>query len=209
MAWKGRTDLEKEMRKANDRLRRLEASGNTGSQAYKEALRQMRLASGDPNQRVPRFRRSDYSTEADLRKAMKQFMGSKTSTVAGINKQWQKTAKTISERHEGVAPSSDVAKAIGNVWEGIRQGTFKYNQGTDTAIQETITEQIAKGRDPDGIAEVINELMKDKIPLDEWEKKFDVYWDELIEPPEPEEEEPETFTDVPLEDADLPPEWLE
>lgn len=197
MAWTGRTDLEKEMRKANDRLRSLEAHGYTEVPAYREALRLTRIASGDPNARIPRFRRSDYiGKEKELRRALKKFnapvteigpdgkkKGYYTSTVTGVNKMIQKQMKAyqqsaaLHESTETLQITKDEAKMIGNIWQGIRKSSPKYDQSRDTEIQYLIEKGIQEGRNQDQISDLLAHLRESGIQLNDWEKAFDVVWD--------------------------------
>lgn len=196
MAWAKRTDLEKEMRKANDRLRSLEAHKATSVPAYKEAVRLMRNATGDPTERVPRFRRSDYKSDAELRKALKRFLGTKTSTISGVNKMvkkqqasYSKTATEVNRQRweaagrPGPEPgpvhiTREEAMNIGNAWEGIRKSSYKYNAATDRVTQELITRGISKGVDDDALTEMLIELRNEGTPIDEWEEVFDQMLDE-------------------------------
>lgn len=178
-AWKGRSDLEKEMRKANDRLRALEAHGETSVPAYKEAIRLMRNATGDPNERVPRFRRSDYKSEAELRKAIKKFTGAKTSTVRGVNTMVRKQQQAYS-RSAGRPITRSEAKAIGNIWEGIRKSSAKYDSAKDTETQRLIERGLERGMDEDGIADILEDIRADGTPIDEWEEVFDAVLDDIL-----------------------------
>lgn len=196
MAWAGRTDLEKEMRKANDRLRSLEAHKATSVPAYKEAIRLMRNATGNPTERVPRFRRADYKSDAELRKALKRFLGTKTSTISGVNKMvkkqqasYSKTATEVNRQRweaagrPGPEPAPvritrEEAMNVGNVWEGIRKSSYKYNAATDRVTQELITRGVSKGVDEDALTEMLIELRNEGTPIDEWEEVFDQMLDE-------------------------------
>lgn len=197
MAWKGRSDLEKEMRKANDRLRALEAHGYTEVPAYREALRLTRIASGDPNARIPRFRRSDYKgNEKELRRALKKFnapvieigpdgkkKGYTTSTVSGVKKMIQKQIKAYQQTADsregtsGTKITEDEAKKIGNIWEGIRKSAPKYDASRDTEIQYLIEKGLQNDRDQHQLTSLLEHLRESNIPSDDWEKAFDVVWD--------------------------------
>lgn len=180
MTWKGRSDLEKEMRKANDRIRALEAHRDTSVPAYKEAMRLIRNATGNPTDRAPRFRRSDFNSEKELRKALKKFTGAKTSTVTGVNKM-VKAQQAAYTKSAGRQISAAEAKAIGNIWEGIRKSHAKYEASTDETSQKLIEKGLEKGYDEDAIIEVLNELRDEGVPIDEWEDLFDQNfedWDE-------------------------------
>lgn len=196
MAWKGRSDLEKEMRKANDRLRSLESHGYTNVPAYKEALRQTRLASGDPSARVPRFRKSDFKNEADLRRALKKFnaptqvtgadgktKGYKTSTVKGVKEMikqqtaaYQRSASGH-DRTAGMTITEKEATAIGDVWEGIRKTSPKYDASRDTETQYLIERGLQDDRDQNQLVNLLEQLRSSGIPIDDWEQAFDVVWD--------------------------------
>ena len=180
MAWQGRSDLEKQMRKANDRLRALEAHRDTSVPAYKEAMRLIRNATGNPTDRAPRFRRSDFNSEKELRKALKKFTDAKTSTVTGVNKM-VKAQQAAYSKSAGRQISAAEAKAIGNIWEGIRKSHAKYEASSDEVTQKLIEKGLEKGYDEDAIIEVLNELRDESVPIDEWEDLFDQNfedWDE-------------------------------
>ena len=172
MAWKGRSDLEKLMRKANDRLRSLERVGETRSTAYKEALRQMRIAEGSADAVRPRFSVSHFGTEKEMKLALEKFMRMETSTVRGVKSADVKTAEKISKHTNTKISSSDVKK-IGKVWEAIRGRSGKYNAATDLARQKIIVKHMDK---PAGeISDVIHRMESDGVKIDQWEKQFDRY----------------------------------
>ena len=171
MAWKGRSDLEKQMRKANDRLRTLEQAGETRSAAYREALRQMRLAEGDPNAARPRFSPERFGGDVTaMKKALKQFEKSATSTKRGIQAAAKKTQRTYESRH-GVKLTSEQAKKVGEIWQAISKGRGKYRAAEDTARQDIIIKHLDE--DPDDIARIFDMMEEEEIPMDEWEEFFD------------------------------------
>lgn len=210
-AWKGRSDLEKEMRRANDRLRALEAHGETAVPAYKEALRLMRNATGDPNERVPRFRRSDYTSEAELRRALKKFSGTKTSTIPGVRKMASKTAsaysksatafaqakwqaekdagKPVGPEPEPITVTKSEAKTVGNIWEGIRKSYSKYDQSADQEVQKLVLKGAKSGVPEDVISDMIINIRASGKQLNEWEEAFDVDLENFLNPPAGDEDE--------------------
>ena len=172
MAWKGRSDLEKLMRKANDRLRMLEKAGETRSTAYLEALRQMRIAEDDPTAARPRFSVSHFGTEKEMKQALDKFMDMGTSTVRGVRRQDVSTAAVI-EKHTGEKIQPKEVKKIGDIWQAVRGKSSKY----DAAFDQTRQKIIVKHRDksPDTLKAVMEHMRQDKIPLDQWEASFDKY----------------------------------
>ena len=204
-AWKGRSDLEKEMRKANDRLRALEAHGETAVPAYKEAIRLMRNATGDPNERVPRFRRSDYKSEAELRKAIKKFTGTKTSTIPGVRKMATKAQTTygrsatafaqakwqaakdaglpVGPEPEQITLTKSEAKTVGNIWEGIRKNNTKYDKAADLEVQKLVLKGAKSGASADVISDIILKIRNDEnLQLNDWEEAFDVDLENFLNP---------------------------
>lgn len=202
MSWKGRSDLEKQMRRANDRLRALERSGETRSAAYQEALRQARLATGKANLDKPRFSVKDFGGDAaKMKKAMKTFAKSKTSTTRGIRAAVRKTINTIEQRHDTKLTKAD-AENIGKIWEAIRKGGGKYNASQDTTRQNIIVKH--KDESPDVVADIFARIQEEEIPMDEWEEFFDEEIEALHAEPENDEEDDEEDEDkLPdLEDED-------
>lgn len=160
------------MRKANDRLRQLEKSGETRSTAYREALRQMRIAEGDPKAASPRFSPSHFGSEKEMKKALEKFMGSETSTVHGVKRADVKTAQKIS-KNTGTAVSPGDVKKISDIWQAIRKGSSRYEAATDKARQKIIVKH--KDKNPDDVASVLDRLQRDNVSIDQWEKQFDRY----------------------------------
>lgn len=172
MAWKGRSDLDKLMRKANDRLRSLEKAGETRSTAYREALRLMKLAENDPGAERPRFSVKHFGTEKEMRTAMSKFMDMGTSTLGGLKKADISTAAKISS-HTGLNIKPGDVKKIGNVWEAIRKNSSRYEAATDKARQYMIVKH--RDRSPADMASILERLQRDGVSIDQWEKQFDRY----------------------------------
>lgn len=173
-----KSGLQKTIRKANDRLRALEGKGNTSSQAYREAQRQIKnIRERAPRGAAPAARfQTQGQTKEQLKqteKAAKKFLESQESTNQGINRRIKNVAKTISQR-SGRSVSKEEAKAIGDAWEAVRGGgKYKYDPTYDSATNDIITKAVAEGRDPSEIADFIDEMREEGVPPDEWEELFD------------------------------------
>ena len=180
MAWKGRSDLDKLMRKANDRLRALEKADETRSTAYREALRQMRIAEDDPNAPRPRFSVSHFGTEKEMRRALEKFMNMSTSTITGVKRQDVQTAEKISKHTGADVKASDVRK-IGDIWQAVRGKSSKYDAAFDQTRQRIIAKH--SNETAQTLKDIMEKMREDKIPLDQWELNFDRY-SKIVKEPE-------------------------
>lgn len=182
-----RSDLEKLMRKANDRLRALEKAGEISSPAYQSALRTMRLETGNAALERPRFTREAFRTpsgftkesQKQLTKVLKGFLGTSTSTVSGVHHMEEETRKTIEKKH-GIQITKDEAKRIGRIWEAVRSGgSYRYDASADTETQRLIVKGVQSGMYNDEIAGLIRDLRDSEVPLDQWESMFDQFMEGL------------------------------
>lgn len=171
MAWEGRTDLQKMMRLANDRIRALEKQGLTSTPAYQEAVRTVRTLTGDASVTTPRFTSKGIS-EKKLTKEINKFLNLKTSTKRGVQSQVKKTIKTIEQRTGKKLTKAD-AGTIGNIWQGIRKSHGRYNAAVDQTAQEIILKGVEQGIDQDAVADFVVDMLNNDIPLDQWETMFD------------------------------------
>ena len=179
MAWAGRTPLEKEMRKANDRLRALENAGLTSSPAYQNALRAYKAATGDATVTRPRFTlqsvgKLNKQGTAALHSNLNRFLNNQ-STVREINAQVKKTQKTYSQ-HAGRQLSKQEALKIGNIWEGLRHGSYKYeDSAVELSKQDLILKGIESGLSETDIVDAVRSVSSIGS-IDQWEENFDDYF---------------------------------